>query len=202
MIVLQRVGIVQPFFSPQFAQIEDEAKTTVPGGVVAVAYRSSGIGFGYNTKLVSKDQLPKTYQDLLNPNWKGKLAIVGSNTGAGWMGAIYHSYGEELLKKIAAQNYPVQMVSAMALAQIVATGEYAASPTLIDANVYVYKLKGAPVDWHPIEPVRVNIGQIAVAKNAQNPYAALLFTDFQISKDVGEIIRVRSYDSFRRDVKL
>jgi len=200
MIVLQRVGLVQPFASPQFAQIEEEAKTTVPGGVVAVAYRSSGIGFGYNTKLVSKDQLPKTYEDLLNPKWKGKLAIAGSNTGAGWLGAVKNSGGEELLKKIAAQNYPVQMVSAMALVQIVATGEYAASPTLIDANVYVTKLKGAPMDWTPLEPVRVNIGQIAIAKKAQNPYAAMLFTDFQISKEVGEILRVRSYDSFRRDV--
>jgi len=201
MIVLQRVGLVQPFTSPQFTQIEDEAKTAVSGGVVAVAYRSSGIGFGYNTKLISKDQLPKTYEDLLNPKWQGKLAIAGSNTGAGWLGAIYHSSGgEELLKKIAAQNHPVQMVSAMALVQIVATGEYAASPTLIDANVFVTKLKGAPVDWTPLEPVRVNIGQIAIAKKAQNPYAALLFTDFQIGKEVGEILRVRSYDSFRKDV--
>jgi len=201
MIVLQRMGLVQPFVSPHFAQIEDEAKTTVSGSVVAVAYRSSGIGFGYNTKLVSKDQLPKTYEDLLNPKWNGKLAIAGTDTGIGWMGAIKHSSGgEELLKKIAAQNYPVQMISAVALVQIIATGEYAASPTLIDANVYMSKLKGAPVDWAPLEPVRVNLGKIVVAKKAQNPYAAMLFTDFEISKDVGEIIHVRSYGSFRKDV--
>ena len=201
MIVLQRVGILQPFFSPNFTQIEDEAKTPAAGGgVLAVAYRSSGIGFGYNTKLLSKDDLPKTYHDLTDPKWKGKLAIAGSNTGVGWMGAVYRNHGVDLLKKIAAQNFPVQMVSAMALVQIVATGEYAGSPTLTDANVHEAKLRGAPMAWIPLEPVFAQLGQIAVAKYAPNPHAALLFADFQISREVGEILRVRSYDSFRKDV--
>jgi len=200
MVVMQQVGIVQPFISPNLAQIEDEAKTNATGGgALAVAFRSSGIGFGYNTKMLSKDQLPKTYQDLLDPKWRGKLAIAGS-TGVNWLSAIYRNLGEDLLKKIAAQNFPVQMVSAVALVEIVAAGEYVASPTLIDATVYVSKLKGATVAWVPLEPVRVLTGQIAVAKHAPNPHAALLFADFEISKEGGEILRGLGYGSFREDV--
>src|SRR3972149_8045459 len=60
MLIIQEVGIVQPFFSPNLTQIEDAAKTEAPGGgVLACAFRSSGIGFGYNTKMLSKEQLPK-----------------------------------------------------------------------------------------------------------------------------------------------
>lgn len=100
MLVLQGVGIVQPFLSPNLAQIENEAKTTVSSSaVVAVAFRSSGIGFRYNTKMINKDQTPKTYQELFDPKWKGMLAIAGSDTGVNRMSVIYRNLGMDLLKK-------------------------------------------------------------------------------------------------------
>jgi len=201
MLVLQEVGIVQPFLSPNLAQIEDEAKTTVPSGaVVAVAFRSSGIGFGYNTKMITKDQAPKTYQDLLDPKWKGKLAIAGSDTGINWMSAIYRNIGIDLLKKIANAGYPVHMVSGQAMLDMIINGEYAGSPTIFDSHVIGSKKRGAPVAWVPLEPVRVNVGQIGLAKRAPHPCAALLFADFELSKESGEIHRTVGYDSFRKDV--
>jgi len=201
MLVLQEVGIVQPFLSPNLAQIEDEAKTTAPGGaVVAVAFRSVGLGFGYNTKMINKDQAPKTYQDLIDPKWKGKLAIAGSDTGVNWIGTIYRNLGMELLKKIANQGFPVHMVSGQAVLDMIINGEYAGSPTIWDAHVVGSKKRGAPVAWVPLEPARVNVGQIAIAKQAPHPYAALLFADFELSKESGEIHRNVGYDSFRKDV--
>ncbi len=201
MLVIQQVGIVQPFTSPNLAQMEDEAKTAAPGGgVLAVAFRSSGIGFGYNTKMLGKDQLPKTYQDLLDPKWKGKLAIAGSDTGVNWLSAIYRNVGEDLLKKIANLGYPVHMVSGQALLDMIVNGEYAASPTIFDSHVFGSKKRGAPVAWVPLEPVRVNVGQIALAKQAPHPCAALLFADFELSRESGEIHRGVGYDSFRKDV--
>jgi iron(III) transport system substrate-binding protein len=201
MIVIQEVGIVQPFFSPNLVQVDDEAKTNAPGGaVLAVAFRSSGIGFGYNTNLVKKEQLPKTYNDLLNPFWKGKLAIAGSDTGVNWMSAIYRNLGEDLLKKIANQGFPVQMISGQAMLDMVISGEYAASPTIFDSHVVGSKKRGAPCAWVPLEPVRVNVGPIAVTKNAPHPYTALLFADFETSKESGDIHRSVGYDSTRKDV--
>ncbi len=201
MIVLQGVGIVQPFLSPNLAQIEDEAKTNATGGgVLAVAFRSSGIGFGYNTKMLNKDQTPKTYQDLLDPKWKGMLAIAGSDTGVNWMSAIYRNLGVDILKKIANQGFPVHMVSGQAMLDMIINGEYAGSPTIFDSHVVGSKKRGAPVSWVPLEPVRVNIGQIALPKSPPHPCAALLFADFELSKESGEIHRKVGYDSFRKDV--
>jgi len=201
MMVLQGLGIVQAFYVPNLSDMEEEGMTPAPsGGVYAAALRSHGIGFGYNTKLLTKTQLPKTYQDLLDPRWKGKLALAASDTGPNWAGAIYHQYGEELLKKIAAQDFAAHTVSALTLLDMVVNGEYAASPTIFDSAVFGRKQKGAPVAWVPLEPVRVNVGQVALAKHAPHPYAALLFADFKISRESAVIHRSLGYDNFRKDV--
>jgi len=201
MMVLQTLGASQPFLSPAFKQLEDEAMIAAPGGAAhSVAFRSSGIGLGYNTKLIGKEQVPKTYQDLLDPKWKGKMAIAGSDTGVNWASCISRNFGEELLKKIALQNFAVHMVSAQALLDMIVNGEYAASPTIFDSHVFGARKVGAPVAWVPLEPVRVNLGQLALAKNAPHPHAALLFADFECSRESGEIHRGVGYDSFRKDV--
>jgi len=200
MLVLQKVGIVQPFISPQFAQMEEEAITNAPGGgAFAVAFRVSGIGFGYNTKLISADQLPKTYQDLLNPRWKGKVALAGTDAGTNWLSAIYYNHGLDLLKQIANQDFPVHMIAGQALIGMIINGEVPAAATIYDSNAYAAKQKGAPVGWIPLEPVRVNVGQIAIAKNAPNPHAALLFADFEISRENAEIYQKGGYGNFRTD---
>jgi len=201
MLVLQETGIAGPYYSPNFLQMEEEALTKAPGGgVYAAAFRLSGVGFGYNTKMLKKDELPKTYKDLLDPKWKGKLAIAGSDSGVNFAGCVYNTFGEDLLKKIAKQDFAVHMVSGQAMLDMVINGEYPASPTIFDSHVFGSKKKGAPVAWVPLEPVRVNLGQMSVAKNAPNPHAALLFADFELSKESAEIHRGVGYDNFRKDV--
>lgn len=201
MLVIQGAGIAQPFFSPNFLHLEEEALTKAPGGgAYAAAFRLSGVGLGYNTKLLRKEQLPKTYQDLLDPRWKGKMAIVGSDTGVNWASCIYSNFGEDLLKKIAGQGFVVHVISASALLDMIINGEYAASPTIFNSHVYESKNKGAPVAWVPLEPVRVSLGQIALARNAPHPHAALLFADFELSKESAEIHRGVGYDNFRKDM--
>lgn len=201
MMVMQGMKIAQSFYVPNLAYIEEDGITPAPGGgVYAAALRVHGVGFGYNTKLLSKAQLPKTYQDLLDPRWKGKLAIT-DDTGPSWAGTINHFYGEDLLKKIAQQDFAVHTFTPLTLLDMIIAGEYSASPTIFDSAVFGRKkAKGAPVAWVPLEPVRVNVGQVALAKHAPHPYAALLFADFKISKESAEIHRGLGYDSFRTDV--
>jgi len=200
-LVLQKAGIVQPFFSPNLAFIEEGAIKKGPaGGVLAVAFRASGVGLGYNTKLISKEELPKSYQDLLNPKWKGKMPIDGDITAIDWMGVMLDTYGEDFVKKIAAQNFTVHTVSPRGLLDMLISGEYALSPNIFDSHVITVQQQGAPIDWIPLEPVHVNMGQIALAKNAAHPYSALLFIDFELSKKSAEIHRSKGYNPFRTDV--
>ncbi len=201
MMVLQKLGISQAFYVPSLAFMEEEGVTNAAGGgVLAVALRSHGVGFGYNTKLLGKAQIPKTYHDLLDNKWKGKLALAASDTGPNWAGAICSAFGEELLNKLATQNFVIHTVSALTLLDMIVNGEYIASPTIFDSAVFGRKKLGAPVAWVPLEPVRVNVGQIALSRYAPHSHAALLFADFKVSKESAEIHRSLGYDNFRKDV--
>ncbi len=201
MMMLQKVGIVQPFYSPNLAHMEKEALTlAADGAAYAAVFRATGIGLGYNTKLIGKGQLPKTYQDLLDPKWKGKMALAGSSTGTNWLGAILAAHGEEFVKRLSQQDFVVHMISGFALLNMVSNGEFALSPTIFDSHAIAAKAKGAPVDWLPLEPVHVNAGQIALAKEARHPHAAMLFIDFELSREGAEIQKSRGYAHLRKDV--
>jgi ABC-type Fe3+ transport system substrate-binding protein len=62
------------------------------------------------------------------------------------------------------------------------------SPTIFDANVAIAKQKGSPVEWRPLEPVVTPVGSSALIAKAPNPYTALLFIDFLLSKEGQQLI--------------
>jgi len=200
-ILLQREGMILPFISPTLKYVQDDAIMKAPGqAAFLVSFRENGLGLGYNTKLITKGQLPKTYQDLLDPKWKGKSGIAGSETGVYWLGTMLNAYGEDFVKKIAQQKFDVHMVSARAILDMVINGEYAFSPTIFESHVENSKDKGAPCDWVPLEPVHINVGQIAMYKYSSHPYASLLFIDFELSKESAVIHKEIGYNPTRKDV--
>ncbi|MFC1816941.1 ABC transporter substrate-binding protein [Thermodesulfobacteriota bacterium] len=199
--VLKESGILEPFYSPELAYIEESAIRKAPGGgVFSAGHFSSGRGVGWNTNLTTKDQIPNTYQDLLDPKWKGKMTIIGASTGVLWMGAILNAHGEEFVKKLAKQQFTVHMISGRALNDMIIAGEYAFSPSITDSHVAKSKQMGAPVDWIPLEPSGCNLGQITLPKHSAHPHAALLYIDFDLSKQAGDIYRAEGYNSLRKDV--
>ena len=200
-ILMKEEGILQPYFSPNLAFIDDGALIKARGeGVYAAAFRASGIGLGFNTKLLTRDQAPKTYKDLLNPKWKKMMAMVGSNTGMDFVEALLHAHGEDFLKELAKQEIDVHSVSGRALSEMVINGEYSLSPTIYDSHVFEAKKKGAPIDWIPLEPVFVHLGQVVLPKHSAHPHAALLFIDFDLSKEAADIYKASGYNSLRKDV--
>ncbi|MFC1815156.1 ABC transporter substrate-binding protein [Thermodesulfobacteriota bacterium] len=200
-IVLEEAGLLQPFYSPELAYIEEDAIKRASGGsAFSAGHFQSGVSLGYNTKLIERDQLPKTYQDLLDPKWMGKMAIVGSSTGVNWVGAMVAARGEEFVKQIAKQKFDIHMVSARALNDMIIAGEYAFSPTIYDSHVGKSKQMGAPVDWIPLDLVACNLGQIELPKHSVHPHAAMLYIDFDLSKMAGEIYKAEGYNSPRKDI--
>ena len=200
-LALQAAGIAQPYFSPNLPYIEEGARMAAPGGgVFSAGFRESGSGLAYNTKLISGSDVPRTYQDLLNPKLKGKGALSGSELAKDVVGAMLFTFGEDYVRRLAEQNFAVQMISVRALADMIVNGEYAFSPCITDAHVTTSKQKGAPIEWVPLEPVLVTVGQIALSKQASNPHAALLFADFELSRESAEIHRKQGYNPTRTDV--
>lgn len=196
MVMLKEAKILQPYYSPEIASYPPEA-----GDKDGMFYptRESYVSLGYNTKLIAPGEAPKTYQELLDPKWKGKAALsAGGSTAQRWLGGILMTFGEDMVKKLAAQDMAVQNVSGRALADMIISGEVALSPTIYDSHVANSKKKGAPIEWLPIEPVVTNVGQAALASKAPHPNAAMLFNDFLLSEDGQKIYSGTGYGSSRK----
>jgi len=157
-------------------------------------YYALPTGLGFNTRQVRKDQVPKTYQDLLGPMWKGKKISVDTEGQELLMGLI-QTWGKEkavdYLRKLAAQEPSLGRGNNKRI-ELTAAGEFPlviAFTHSIEAN----KTKGAPVDWVNLEPVVVQVDSIMLGTRAPHPNAAKLFIDFVLSQQGQELLQ-----SYRR----
>ena len=183
--ILQRAGLMQRFYSPPIAEYPPELKD--PKGF----WGSTNVYFmtlGYNTRAVKPSELPKTYEDLLNPRWKGQM-MWSTSRGSGapqFIGNILMTMGQEAgkayLRKLKAQNIAKSTASARQILDLVIAGEYPLAIQIFNHHAYISKAAGAPVDWQPLEPVTATNNSIGLAKNAPHPYASMLFLDFVLSK--------------------
>ncbi len=184
LMLLRDKGILKAFTSPELAKYPGEAKTNADGGrVYWVTDREAYLGFGYNTKLIPSNQVPKNYQDLLRPEFKGKLAVTTESSSARVIGTMLKSKGEEYVKKLKDLDIRLFKLASLGFLNLMMAGEIAGSPAVFQNQVIVAKEKGAPIDWVPLDLVPANAGGSAIIANAPHPHAALLLTDFVIGAD-------------------
>jgi len=181
--LMKRDGLFQEYFTPEARFYPDTVKSKGKIGVYYLGNRETYNSLGFNTTLISSNDAPKTFKDLLDPKWKSKMSIAGTSTGVRWVGSIIEVMGREFLDKLGEQEIKVQDMSGAALAGLVASAEVPLSPTIFDADVTVAKQKGAPIEWRPLEPVVTTVGYSALSSKAPHPHAALLFLDYVHSKE-------------------
>lgn len=165
-----------------------------------VATRLSYFGMGYNVKLVPESDAPKTYQDLLDPKWKGRMAWTAeAETGSatmfisfirGWMG---EQKAEEYLRELGKQEIANIAASPREVVNKVMSGEYAIALNIFLHHPIISAKQGAPVASQPMDPILGNASVMVIAKNAPHPHAALLLMDFLISPEGQEVIRNADY---------
>jgi len=167
----------------------------------AVPSHRSWVGFclnvlvqAYNTNLVKKADLPKTFQDLLDAKWKGKIAIEADDSDwfAGLLEVMGQEQGDKLFRTIAETNGFSVRKGHTLLTNLVSAGEAPLALTVFNYTAEQLKKKGAPIDWFVIEPLISMPNSIAVAANAQRPHAAVLFFDYMLS-DAQKILADRDY---------
>src|SRR5713101_7051545 len=145
----------------------------------------------YNTKAVSPAEAPRTWKDLLDPKWKGKLVTAHpgySGVIATHVLALVHLHGWDYFKQLA-QSKPMLVQSAVDPAGVVASGERPVAVNGGDYTFYQIKKKGNPVEIvFPKEGVPLVISPTAIAAFAPHPNAAKLFTDFIFSRDVQQVL--------------
>jgi iron(III) transport system substrate-binding protein len=153
--------------------------------------RATVNAIAYNTKIVSAAEAPKTWKDLLDPKWKGKLVTAHpgySGVIATHVLALVQLHGWDYWKQLA-QNRVMLVQSAVDPAGVVASGE---RPVAVDGGDYTFyqsKKKGNPVEIvYPKEGVPVVISPSAIAAWAPHPNAAKLFTDFTFSREVQQAL--------------
>lgn len=198
--LLVRNNLLQEHFSPELAAYDDDAKVKGKSGVLAWTNREIYISLGYNTKLISAADAPKTLRDYLDPKWKGKMSIAGTTTGTQWIGAVIDAMGREFLEKLGAQEISVQNMSGAALSGLVASGEVPLSPTIFNSNIFTHKQKNAPVEWRAIDPVIAGVGSSGMIVNAPHSHAALLFLDYLHSRLGQQVAMKGGLSSARTDI--
>ena len=178
---LHREQLLQKAYSPHFADL-------IPQAILPhrewVGTRLNMFVQIYNTKLVRKEEFPKSYQDLLDPKWKGRLGIEAEDVD--WFGTVVKELGEErglkLFRDIVAANGLSVRKGHTLLAGLVASGEVPFALTVYNHNADKLKKKGAPVDWDVIQPAVIRANGMALSKKPAHPNAAVLFYDFMLSE--------------------
>jgi iron(III) transport system substrate-binding protein len=145
----------------------------------------------YNTKLVSATEAPKTWKDLLDPRWRGKLVTAHpgySGVISTHVLALVHLHGWDYFKQLAQQKLML-VQSAVDPAGVVASGERLVAVNGGDYYYYQMKKKGNPIDVvYPKEGVPLVVSPTAIAAFAPHPNAAKLFTDFTFTRDVQQAL--------------
>jgi iron(III) transport system substrate-binding protein len=145
---------------------------------------------GYNTTLVKREDAPKSYADLLDPRWKGRLV----KAHPGYSGAILtatfllvREIGWGFFEKLAEQKI-LQVQSAAEPPKKIHAGERAVMVDGNDYNLALLKEKDQPVETiYPTEGTPLIIVKCGIFRNAPNPNAARLFEAFMFSAEAQQI---------------
>ena len=178
---LSRENLLQEVQSPLLADLVPEA--LAPHRQWTAIFLNT-IVQAYNSSLVAKDRLPRTYQDLLRPEWRGRLAIEAEDHD--WFAQVVMDLGEapglRLFRDIVATNGIAVRKGHNVLANLVAAGEVPLALTVYGFLAEQAQRKGAPIDWFTIPPAIARLTVEGVAKNAPHPHAAVLFYEFLIGE--------------------
>src|SRR5581483_278326 len=154
---------------------------------------------GINTRLVSKEEAPKTYEDLLNPRWKGQMGW-STSAGAGaptFIGNILQTMGQErgmaYLEQLRGQGIRNINGSGRAVLDQAIAGEFPIALQIFNHHTVISAQQGAPSDWIPLEPVPALQNTTALAHDAPHPHAAMLFLDFLFSEEGQRILQQADY---------
>ena len=180
---LRQMGLIDPYLSPAREGI---AKDFLDERGYWAAHYHFVIALGFNTKSINAAEAPRSYADLINSKWKGRLSLDPADQDL--FGALLLYWGKEKALdyfKNLAKLEPRMVTGHTQQANLIGSGEVQMAPWLYGYRPLQLKDEGAPVEVFLFEPVLTNPAYLLLAKNSPHPHAAALLIDWALSPDGG-----------------
>lgn len=198
----KKEGVLKKYVTPSTPKLLKSV--TEPEGWYSPS-RVMYLSLAYNTKRVTEDEVPRSWNDILDPKWKGRIAIIDprkSGPGRWWMGAIVSKFGWGYMEKLA-KNKPLMVKSGSAASLTLVNGEVDLLAVAMEQDMIRRGAKGAPVKAvYPQEGLIPKLSPVGICANAAHPNAAKLWIDWETSAESQALLsEFGGYVSVRKDVK-
>ncbi|HSE89521.1 MAG TPA: extracellular solute-binding protein [Candidatus Binatia bacterium] len=197
---LLEANLIVSYLSPQREAVSDALNDSA--GYWSGYYINPYV-LGYSTTLVKEEEIPKSYDELLEPRWKGNRIAIDS-TAHGLLRGLVAAWGEDkavaYLKRLAHQQ-PIMARASITAVDSLHTGNV--SMVIARAPViqgYKKKLR-SPIDWIYLAPVVAQIDAVMLSAQSRSPNAARLFVDFVLSKEGQSVLASAQQIPVRRDME-
>jgi len=188
-IVWKKGGLLEAYVPEDVAKFYP-AEHKDPDGMFA-SFRVWVCIIAYNTNLVKKEEAPKSFADLLDPKWKGKIVKAHPGYSGTIMTATYQmqrDLGWGYFEKLAAQNI-MQVQSSADPPKRLALGERAVMADGNEYNIFQIKENSGPVEpVYATEGSPLIVGPTGMFKAAPNPNAARLFCSYSFTPECQQLI--------------
>ena len=202
-IAWKKQGWLEPYVPRDVADKWPPAERDAEGYFASVRFTLMPIA--YNTNLVKSEDAPKSFADLLDPKWIGKIVKAHPGYSGGILTSTFQTardLGWDYFEKLARQKV-MQVQSATEPPKKLALGERAIEADGLEYVLNQIREKGGPVEIvYPNEGTPFIPGSAAIAKNAPHPNAARLFISFLFSREAQQfLVDDGGMRSFHPDVK-
>ena len=149
------------------------------------AFEVTPLVLALNTHLIPPAERPQTYEELLNPKWKGRMSL-GTDEYT-WFNIMLEHMGKqkgtEYMQALARQQLHMPGSSSVMRVQLLLAGESAIAIAARGRRVTEYKEKSAPIDFRILDPYAAEPNLTALMQRAAHPSAAILFVDWLLSEE-------------------
>ena len=182
MWLLKQRKLSRPYLSPE--------RQAFPSGSYDregfwAGFEVTPIVLAFNPRMVAAAETPRSYDDLLKPNWKGRMSL--GNDEYEWFSVMMDSWGKkkgsDYMKALAKQNLNMVGTSSRMRVELMLAGEFAASLAARGRRVVEFKEQGAPIDYRLFDPYPSVPNFIALMARAPHPHASILFFDWLLSQE-------------------
>jgi iron(III) transport system substrate-binding protein len=192
--------LVVSYHSPQREAISDVFNH---GEGLWSGYYINPYVLGYNTTVVTEEEIPRSYDELLDPRWKGNRIAIDKEAH-GLLRGLAAAWGEDravaYLKRLADQK-PLLAATSIAVVDSMHIGNV---PIVIAHAPVIqgYKSKlASPIDWIFLEPIIAQVDAVMLSSRSPHPNAARLFVDFVLSREGQAALASVQHIPVRRDME-